>query len=275
MAGTVYILDPWLNVIRVHCIGNHRTKFQCVPLPEDMLEFFLWPDYRWLHRRFAEISQTFKQWLFDWKQLPQLYCVFLRLLAPCFSCFRCLPLQETAECLGLWCSPRMFRPSRPCAVYTVRLATWVQRMLLELREDVYEWIVSQSKIFPSYLTRSTHLQMIANVAGCICIYVCIWCIYVALGLVLYPRQGCCHASPFVFPHSEVHPRGFPTLQEAVPGCWPTMGWRPPTVAQLQWQWGLWVSQTQFVLLQGQKGHQPKDVLHQQEPHHARPGEQVW
>lgn len=70
--------------------------------------------------------------------------------------------------------------------------------------------------------------------------------------------------------SEIHPRGVAALQEAVPGCRPAVGRRPPTVSQLQRQRGLWVAQTQqlIVHIQRQEGHQPEDVLHQQEPHHA-------
>ena len=75
--------------------------------------------------------------------------------------------------------------------------------------------------------------------------------------------------------SEIHPRGFSALQEAVAGGRPAVGRRPPAVTQLQRQRGLRLAQTQrLVLVQRQKGHQPEDVLHQQEPHHAGPGEQV-
>lgn len=75
-------------------------------------------------------------------------------------------------------------------------------------------------------------------------------------------------------HSEVHPRGVPALQEALPGRRPAVGRRSPAVAQLQRQRRLGLAQARR-LLQRQEGDQPEDVLHQQEPHHAWSGEQVW
>lgn len=76
-------------------------------------------------------------------------------------------------------------------------------------------------------------------------------------------------------NSQVHPRSFSTLQETVSGGRPAVGRRPPAVAQLQRKRGFRFAQTQQLFpLQRQKGHQPENVLHQQEPHHARPGEQV-
>lgn len=93
-----------------------------------------------------------------------------------------------------------------------------------------------------------------------------------MGLVLDVHWS---TSSSVLLHSEVHPRSFSTLQEALSGSRPAVGWHPPTVAQLQRQRGLRVAQTQqLLLLKRQKGHKPEDVLHQQEPHHARSGEQV-
>lgn len=76
-------------------------------------------------------------------------------------------------------------------------------------------------------------------------------------------------------NSQVHPRSLSALQETVPGGRPAVGRRPPAVAQLQRKRGFRLAQTrQLFLLQRQKGHQSENVLHQQEPHHARPGEQV-
>lgn len=86
-------------------------------------------------------------------------------------------------------------------------------------------------------------------------------------LIFKPR------SSFVL-RSQVHPRGLPPLQEAVPGGRPAVGRRPRPVAELQRQRGLRVAQTLRRFAQGPEGHEPEDVLHQQEPHHARPGEQV-
>lgn len=75
--------------------------------------------------------------------------------------------------------------------------------------------------------------------------------------------------------SEVHPWGVAALQEAFAGGRPAVGRRPPAVAQLQRQRRLRLAQTRRLLVpERQEGHQPEDVLHQQEPHHARPGEQV-